>query len=79
MAAEFGRAGVTESIGGGLIGSLAYQLFLSTTRANRCPCFCYFIAANWNFDVFLMLNLEQLSKNSRQLVNYSSKRIKKLG
>ena len=27
MAAEFGRAGVTESIGGGLIGSLAYQLF----------------------------------------------------
>lgn len=27
MAAEFGRAGVTESVGGGLIGSLAYQVF----------------------------------------------------
>lgn len=27
MVAEFGRAGVTESVGGGLIGSLAYQVF----------------------------------------------------
>lgn len=27
MAAEFGRAGVTESVGGGLIGSLGYQIF----------------------------------------------------
>lgn len=27
MTAEFGRAGVTESVGGGLIGSLGYQIF----------------------------------------------------
>lgn len=27
MSAEFGRAGVTESVGGGLFGSLGYQIF----------------------------------------------------
>lgn len=27
MSAEFGRAGVTESVGGGFVGALGYQIF----------------------------------------------------
>ena len=54
MSAEFGRAGVTESVGGGFIGALGYQIFypllgqigISIAWTNWYKCLCRFAFAN---------------------------------